>query len=70
MPRACLPLLVLVFARCFAYQVPPAPAANHLADPFATDAQHRSSAATSSLLFGLAPRAEMGRERETGKGTS
>ena len=36
MPRACLPLLVLVFARCFAYQVPPAPAANHLADPFAT----------------------------------
>jgi len=35
MPRACLPLLVLFFARCFAFQSPAAPAANHLEDPFA-----------------------------------
>jgi len=35
MPRACLPLLVLFFARCFAFQVPNAPHANHLEDPFA-----------------------------------
>src|ERR1035441_9031942 len=33
MPRACLPILVFLFARCFAYQAPPA---NHLPDPFAT----------------------------------
>ena len=36
MPRACLPFLVFLFARCFAYQTTPSPAANHLADPFAT----------------------------------
>jgi hypothetical protein len=35
MPRACLPLLVLLFARCFAYQLPSAPVANHIEDPFA-----------------------------------
>ena len=35
MPRACLPILVFFFARCFAYQAPAAPAANHLEDPFA-----------------------------------
>src|ERR1035441_10108732 len=33
MPRACLPILVFLFARCFAYQAPPA---NHLPDPFST----------------------------------
>ena len=36
MPRACLPVLVFLFARCFAFQAPPAPPVNHLADPFAT----------------------------------
>src|SRR5580692_10461256 len=36
MPRAFLPLFVLLFARCFAYQAPVTPAANHLDDPFAT----------------------------------
>jgi hypothetical protein len=35
MPRACLPILLLFFARCFAYQAPAPPAAKHLADPFA-----------------------------------
>jgi hypothetical protein len=34
MPRACLPLLVLLFARCFAFQAPSAPSTNHLCDPF------------------------------------
>ena len=36
MPRACLPLLLLIFARCFAFQAPSPPSSNHLADPFVT----------------------------------
>jgi len=36
MPRAFLPILVLFFARCFAFQAPSAPHAGHLEDPFAT----------------------------------
>ena len=36
MSRACLPLCLLFFARCFAYQAPAAPVVNHLEDPFAT----------------------------------
>jgi hypothetical protein len=35
MPRASLPLLILFFARCFAFQAPVTPAASHLEDPFA-----------------------------------
>ena len=35
MPRASVPFFIFLFARCFAFQAPPAPAANHLADPFA-----------------------------------
>ena len=35
MSRASLPLFLLFFARCFAYQAPAAPAVNHLEDPFA-----------------------------------
>ena len=29
-------MLLLLFARCFAYQAPPASPADHLSDPFAT----------------------------------
>src|ERR1035438_7507482 len=36
MPRACVPFLVFLLTRCFAYQAPPAPSANRLTDPFAT----------------------------------
>ncbi|MEI9970683.1 MAG: hypothetical protein WDO73_00790 [Ignavibacteriota bacterium] len=35
MPRAFLPLLVLFFARCFAFQAPVTAEANHVEDPFA-----------------------------------
>ncbi|HEX3746103.1 MAG TPA: M14 family zinc carboxypeptidase [Bryobacteraceae bacterium] len=35
MSRACLPLVVFLFARCFAFQTPSAPVVNHLQDPFA-----------------------------------